>query len=230
MTQDRRSSNLALALGDDPLARLVSLGPAPLALWELIELVLGSRAATGRARAFGSVVATDYSSAQALAAATFEDLAAVIGPRRAGALLAALELGRRAQAGPSAKRQTIRGAADVHQLLSWDMRHLDREHFRVLLLNTRHQVLRVATVSVGGLSSAPVHPREVFKEAIRHGAAAIIVVHNHPSGDPTPSHDDKQVTDQLSAAGTLVGIPVLDHIIIGDGQYTSLRELGQLSR
>ena len=230
MTQARRSSNLALALGDDPLARLVSLGPAPLALWELIDLVLGARGAMGRARAYSSVVATDYSSAQALAAATFEDLAAVIGPRRAGALLAALELGRRAQAGPSAKRQTIRGAADVHQLLSWDMRHLDREHFRVLLLNTRHQVLRVATVSVGGLSSAQVHPREVFKEAIRHGAAAIIVVHNHPSGDPTPSHDDKQVTDQLSAAGTLVGIPVLDHIIIGDGQYTSLRELGQLSR
>ena len=230
MTQARRSSNLALALGDDPLARLVSLGPAPLALWELIELVLGARGVTGRARAFSSFVATDYSSAQALAAATFEDLAAAIGPRRAGALLAALELGRRAQAAPSAKRQTIRGAADVHQLLSWDMRHLDREHFRVLLLNTRHQVLRVATVSVGGLSSAPVHPREVFKEAIRHGAAAIIVVHNHPSGDPTPSHDDKQITDQLSAAGTLVGIPVLDHIIIGDGQYTSLRELGQLSR
>ena len=230
MTQERRSSNLALALGDDPLARLVSLGPAPLALWELIELVFGARGATGRVRAFSSIVATDYSSAQALAAATFEDLAAVIGPRRAGALLAALELGRRAQAGPSAKRQTIRGAADVHQLLSWDMRHLDREHFRVLLLNTRHQVLRVATVSVGGLSSAQVHPREVFKEAIRHGAAAIIVVHNHPSGDPTPSQDDKQVTDQLSAAGTLVGIPVLDHIIIGDGQYTSLRELGQLGR
>ena len=231
MTQARRSPNLALPLGDDPLARLVSLGPAPLALWELIELVLGARGATGRARAaFSGIVATDYSSAQALATATFEDLAAAIGPRRAGALLAALELGRRAQAGPSAKRPTIHGAADVHQLLSWDMRHLDREHFRVLLLNTRHQVLRVATVSVGGLSSAQVHPREVFKEAIRHGAAAIIVVHNHPSGDPTPSQDDKQVTDQLSAAGTLVGIPVLDHIIIGDGQYTSLRELGQLSR
>src|SRR5436309_6147390 len=230
MTQEHRSPILALPLGDDPLARLVALGPAPLALWELIELVLGGRGGTVRGRAFGSTVAADYSSAQALAAVTFEDLAAAIGHRRAGALLAALELGRRAQAGPAAKRPTIHGAADVHQLLSWDMRHLDREHFRVLLLNTRHQVLRVATVSVGGLSSAQVHPREVFKEAIRHGAAAIIVVHNHPSGDPTPSHDDKQVTDQLAAAGTLVGIPVLDHIIMGDGQYTSLRELGQLSR
>lgn len=230
MTQSRRSPNLVLPLGDDPLARLATLGPAPLALWELIELVLGTRDPTGRTHAAGSTIATDYPSAQALAAATFEDLAAAIGPRRAGALLAAVELGRRAQAAPSTKRPAIRNAADVYQLLSWDMRHLDREHFRVLVLNTRHQVVRVATVSVGGLSSAQVHPREVFKEAIRYGAAAIIVVHNHPSGDPTPSPDDRQITDQLSAAGTLIGIPVLDHIIIGDGQYTSLRELGQLGR
>lgn len=230
MTQSRRPPDLALPLGDDPLARLATLGPAPLALWELIDLVLGARDATGRSRAASSVVATDYSSAQALAAATFEDLAAAIGSRRAGALLAALELGRRVQAGPSTKRAAIRSAADVHQLLSWDMRHLDREHFRVLLLNTRHQVIRVATVSIGGLSSAQVHPREVFKEAIRYGAAAIILVHNHPSGDPTPSDNDKQITNQLSAAGTLIGIPVLDHIIIGDGHYTSLRELGHLSR
>lgn len=224
--QSRRPSSLPLPLGDDPLARLAALGPMQLALRELIELVLGAHDATGRTRAAISTLAADYSSAQALAAATFEDLTALIGPRRAGAVVAALELGRRAQAGPPAKRPAIRGAADVHQLLSWDMRHLDREHFRVLLLNTRHQVLRIATVSVGGLSSAQVHPREVFKEAIRYGAAAIILVHNHPSGDPTPSEEDKQITNQLSAAGGLVGIPVLDHIVIGDGQYTSLRELG----
>lgn len=230
MTRSRRSSNLGLPLGDDPLARLATLGPAPLALRELIEVILGARDATGRARAASRIVAADYPSAQSLATAAFEDLAAAIRPRRAGALLAALELGRRAQAAPPTKRPAIRNAADVYQLLSWDMRHLDREHFRVLLLNTRHQVVRVATVSVGGLSSAQVHPREVFKEAIRYGAAAIIVVHNHPSGDPTPSHDDRQITDQLSAAGTLIGIPVLDHIVIGDGQYTSLRELGHLTR
>jgi DNA repair protein RadC len=230
MTRLQRSPNLALPLGDDPLARLVTLGPAPLALWELINLVLGARDATGRAQIAGSILAADYPSVQALATATFEDLAKAIGPRRAGALLAAVELGRRAHAGPPAKRPVIRNAADVHQLLSWDMRHLDREHFRVLPLNTRHQVLRVATVSVGGLSSAQVHPREVFKEAIRCGAAAVIVVHNHPSGDPTPSNDDRQITEQLSAAGTLVGIPILDHIIIGDGQYVSLRELGHLGR
>ena len=226
MTRSRRSPNLVLPLGDDPLARLATLGPAPPALWELIQLVLRARDPTRRTHAVSSIVAVHHSSAQALAAATFEDLAAVIGPRRAGALMAALELGRRAQAAPSTKRPVIHNAADVYKLLSWEMRHLDREHFCVLALNTRHQVLRVATVSVGGLSSAQVHPREVFKEAIRYGAAAIILVHNHPSGDPTPSHDDQQITEQLSAAGTLIGIPVLDHIVIGDGQYTSLREFG----
>ena len=230
MTRSRRSPNLVLPLGDDPLARLATLGPAPLALWELIQLVLRARDPTGRTHAASSIVAAHHSSAQALAAATFEDLAAVVGPRRAGALMAALELGRRAQAAPSTKRPVIHNAADVYKLLSWEMRHLDREHFCVLALNTRHQVVRVATVSVGGLSSAQVHPREVFKEAIRYGAAAIILVHNHPSGDPTPSHDDKQITEQLSAAGTLIGIPVLDHIVIGDGQYTSLREFGLPSR
>ncbi len=228
LAQSRRSPNLAILLGDDPLARLVSLGPGALALCELLVLVWGPRDVTGRIRAASGTLATNYPSVQALASATFEDLAATVGPRRAGAVLAALELGRRAQAGPTAKRPTIHGAADVHQLLSWDMRHLDREHFRVLLLNTKHQVLRVATVSVGGLNSAQVHPREVFKEAIRCGAAAIILVHNHPSGDPTPSTDDRQITDRLQAAGTLIGIPVLDHIIIGDGQFSSLGELGYL--
>ena len=119
IAQSRRSPNLALLLGDDPLARLVSLGPAPLALWELLVLVWGPRDVTGRIRATSGTLATNYPSVQGLAAATFEDLAATIGPRRAGAVLAALELGRRAQAGPTAKRPTINGAADVHQLLSW---------------------------------------------------------------------------------------------------------------
>ncbi len=228
MAQSSLSPNVDLSLGEDPLARLASLGPAPLALYELLELVLGSRGVTGRVRSASTILATNYPSVQALAGATFEDLAATVGPRRAGALLAALELGRRTQAGPTAKRPAINCAADVHQLLSWDMRQLDREHFRVLLLNTRHQVLRIATVSIGGLNSAQVHPREVFKEAIRCGAAAMILVHNHPSGDPTPSPDDRQITDRLLASGTLIGIPVLDHIIIGDGLYCSLRELGHI--
>lgn len=211
---------------DDPLARLAEVGPQALALWELLKLVFGPQG--GRTRAYAAVqrAVEVYESMHALLAATYADLARVVGPQRAGALIAALELGRRAQRAEGGRRPTVRSADDVYRLMAWDMRHLDREHFRALLLNTRHQVIRVATVSVGGLSSAPVHPREVFKDAIRHGAAAIIVVHNHPSGDPEPSRDDVAITEQLRAAGRLVGIEVLDHIVIGDGTYISLRSRG----
>lgn len=208
---------------DDPLARLIEVGPQALALWELLELVFGSQGGRARTRAAVQRAVEAYESMHALLAATYADLARAVGPQRAGALMAALELGRRGQRADGGRRPTVRSAEDVNRLMAWDMRHLDREHFRALLLNTRHQVIRVATVSVGGLSSAPVHPREVFKDAIRYGAAAIIVVHNHPSGDPEPSRDDVAITEQLRQVGRLVGIEVLDHIIIGDGTYVSLR-------
>ena len=124
-------------------------------------------------------------------------------------------------------RKVVADLGSVGILVCASMRTLDREHFRVILLSTRHEVLGIADVSVGGLASAPVHPREVFKEAIRHSAAAVIVVHNHPSGHPEPSGDDVAITAQLRAAGRLMGIEILDHIVIGKhGQHASLRERG----
>jgi len=117
----------------------------------------------------------------------------------------------------------------VAALAGPQMRHLDREHFRAILLNTRHQVLGMTSVAVGGLDSAPIHPREVFKEAVRHSAAAVVLVHNHPSGNPEPSGDDVRITIRLRDAGRVVGIEVLDHVIIGDGRFTSLRERGILA-
>lgn len=109
-----------------------------------------------------------------------------------------------------------------------DMRYSDREHFRVVPLSTRHDVLAVEEVAVGGLDSAMIHPREVFKAAIRHSAAAVILVHNHPSGDPEPSADDSRITARLAEAGRILGIEVLDHVVVGDGRYVSLRERGAL--
>lgn len=148
-----------------------------------------------------------------------------VGPATAARILAALELGRRAFA-PEPRRRVVRTAAEVAKVCA-PMRRLDREHFRVLLLNTRHEILDVVDVSVGGLASAPVHPREVFKAAIRRSAAAVILVHNHPSGHADPSRDDVLITEQLRAAGRLVGIEVLDHLIIGERTYVSLREQRQ---
>lgn len=125
--------------------------------------------------------------------------------------------------------KTVRTAQDVAGIVRAMLEGADREHFVVLLLNTRHGVIGVNTVSVGGLASAPVHPREVFKPAVIASAAAVILGHNHPSGDPTPSRDDIVITEQLRAAGKLLGIEVLDHIIIGNGtnRYISLRETNQ---
>ncbi len=141
-------------------------------------------------------------------------------------LKAAMELGRRLSKLPSHQRPVIKCPADVASLLMDEMRYLDREHFKVLLLDTKHGVLDVILVSVGGLSQSLVHPREVFKEAIRRSTAAVILVHNHPSGDTTPSNDDTQVTKRLVQAGELLGIKVLDHLIIGDGLFVSLKDMG----
>lgn len=126
----------------------------------------------------------------------------------------------------AAEVKTIRGAADAASVLRGYLTGVDREHFVVLCLNTRHRVTAINTVSIGGLSGAPVHPREVFKPAILANSAAIILGHNHPSGDPEPSYDDRRITEQLVAAGRILGIEVLDHIIVGDDRFISMRECG----
>jgi DNA repair protein RadC len=162
-----------------------------------------------------------------LATASIEELGAVrgIGPVKATQIKAAIELGRRL-ACATASRPAVRTPADVAGLVMEGMRYLDKEHFQVVLLNTKNQVLGVELVSVGGLSSSLVHPREIFKVALRRSAAAIILVHNHPSGDPEPSPEDIGVTGRLVEAGRLLGIEVLDHVVIGDGCYASLRQRG----
>jgi DNA repair protein RadC len=132
-------------------------------------------------------------------------------------------------AAPSARRPTVRTPADVAALVGSDIRYLDRERFRVVLLSTRHDVLAVEEVAVGGLNSAIIHPREVFKAAIRWSAAAVILVHNHPSGDPEPSADDVRITARLAEAGRVLGIEVLDHVVVGDRRYVRLRERGALA-
>ena len=221
--------DLSLVRDDSPRNRLVAVGPAALAVGELFELIFGGGGLRGQARWAADELAAAFPSLSALADATFDDFSAIVGQHRAGRLAAALELGRRTRTSTAGTRPIIQTAVDVYQMLGSEMGRLDREHFRTILLNTKNRVIRVCTVSIGGLSQAPVHPREVFKDAIKHGACTMIVVHNHPSGDATPSADDSMITDQLAAAGKLVGIPLLDHIIIGDGQFVSLREKGLLS-
>ncbi|MDQ7819407.1 MAG: DNA repair protein RadC [Armatimonadota bacterium] len=207
-----------------PRERLRASGAAALSTAELLAVVIGTGVRGHTALDVGTALLRRFGSAAALGRASAAELARVpgVGEHQAARVLAALELGRRLVEPPPLRR-AIRCAADAAALCA-SMRLLDREHFRAILLNTRHEVLDVVDVSVGGLQSAPVHPREVFKEAIRRSAAAVIVVHNHPSGHPEPSRDDVLITEQLRAAGRLVGIEVLDHIIVGERDYCSLRE------
>jgi len=127
---------------------------------------------------------------------------------------------------PHHDRFAVRHPRDVVGLLMGDMRDLDREVFKVLMLDIKHRIIAIDTLSVGDLSGTLVHPRELFKDAMRRNSAAVILVHNHPSGDPEPSPDDLELTRRLVAGGRLLGIEVLDHIIIGDNRYVSLKERG----
>lgn len=154
-----------------------------------------------------------------------------VGPAGAARLLACLEMSRRAAVPSEERRPVISTPEDVAALCGPRLRGRDREHFWTLALNTKNRLLRVIEVSVGSLNASIVHPRELFKDALRVSAASIIVVHNHPSGDPTPSGADIQLTRRLVRAGEVLGIEVLDHVVIGDaGAHASLRDLGLMQR
>jgi DNA repair protein RadC len=151
-----------------------------------------------------------------------------VGPAKAVQLRAGIELGRRLARRAASDRPAIRKPEDAAKLVMEDLRSELKEHFVCLFLNTKNQVLARETLSVGTLNASLVHPREVFRAAIKRGSASIICLHNHPSGDPTPSPEDIALTRRLQEAGALIGIDVLDHIVIGDGRFISLKEQGYL--
>lgn len=150
-----------------------------------------------------------------------------MGPAGAARVLACVEFGRRVRSQRSESRPVISTPEDVAAVCGPQLRGLDREHFWTLALNTKNRLLRVFEVSIGSLNASIVHPRELFKDAVRASAASLIVVHNHPSGDPTPSGADIQLTRRIVKAGDVLGIEVLDHVVIGsEGEHASLRDLG----
>ena len=153
-----------------------------------------------------------------------------MGAAHAAKVLAAVELGRRAAREEASVDDPIRGPSDVFRLMGARLRDLPQEEFHVLLLNTRHCVIREVAATRGILDASLIHPREVFRLAVVEGASGVILVHNHPSGDPTPSAEDRAVTRQLQEAGRALGIPVLDHVIVGDGRFISMAESGELVR
>jgi DNA repair protein RadC len=163
-----------------------------------------------------------------LARASFGELCSErgLGEAKAAQVKAALELGRRLLSTQPQERATVQSPQDVANLVMAEMGLLDQEHLRVLLLNTKNQVLAMPEVYKGNVNSTLVRTGELFREAVREGCPALVVVHNHPSGDPTPSRDDVEMTRQMVEAGQLLGIDVLDHVVIGRQSFVSLRERG----
>ncbi|MGQ0560356.1 MAG: RadC family protein [Gemmatimonadota bacterium] len=214
-----------------PRERLYAAGAAALSTRELLAILVGS-GSEGRSavEVGGRLLQAADGSLRRLGGLQSSDLRKVpgIGPAVSARVLAALELGRRMARETASERPRIQGPADVYELCAPALRDLSQEEFRILLLTTQHTVIRELVVTRGTLDASVVHPREVFRSAISESAAAVILVHNHPSGDPAPSREDRDVTDQLAAAGRLIGIPVLDHVVVGDGRYVSFVEMGLL--
>lgn len=165
-----------------------------------------------------------------LSQASMEELKSLrgIGLAKAAQLKAALELGQRLSRQIMGPRPKVNTPLEAARLLMDEMSGLDREYFKVINLNTKNQVLAVDTVSVGGLNASLVHPREVFKPSLKRSAASLILVHNHPSGDTLPSREDLEITCRLCEAGRLLGITVVDHLIIGNNNFLSLKEKGYI--
>jgi DNA repair protein RadC len=216
---------------DRPRERFWTVGPGALTAPELLAIVLGTGCAGRDALAVaGDLLARVEGSLRRLAGRPHAELAAIAGVGRAKAarVAAALELGRRVATEVAPPPERIRGPGDVHRFYAPRLRDLAVEEFHVLALGSQSQVLGDLLITRGILNSSLVHPREVFRAAIAEAAAGIIVVHNHPSGDPTPSADDRAVTRQLVDAGRLLDLPVYDHVVVGGARYVSFAEAGLL--
>jgi DNA repair protein RadC len=211
-----------------PRERLAVRGASGLTNAELIALLWGSGRAGWSALDLAAEALARNDGLAGLAGASDIELRGLpgVGEARAAQLLAAFELGRRLMADWPAARWTIRAPRDVADRLVLQMGRLEREELRVVLLNTRNVVLRVVTVYQGNVSSSLVRVGELFRDAVRVNASGVILVHNHPSGDPTPSPDDLHLTAEALAAGRLLDIDLLDHLVIGHDSFISLRDRG----
>ena len=215
---------------DRPRERLENSGTGALSDAELIALVLRTGDRHNDALAVASELLNRHGGLRRVSQANGAELARSpgIGPAKSASILAALEIGRRMERRKLVAGIAMRGPVDIFRHFQPELRDLRQERFVVVLLDARHRVMRTEVVSQGTLTASLVHPREVFRPALRDAAAALVLVHNHPSGDPTPSREDREVTIRLSRAGDILGVRVLDHVILAERGYCSLREEGLL--
>ena len=223
---------IGLAPQDRPREKLAAQGKAALGDNELLAVLLGHGAQGVTALDLANQLLADLGGLRGLARVSPVELSRRrgVGPATASRLVAAIELGRRSvvRAGPA--RQQIAAAVDAARYLLPRFGTAEVEQGGVLLLDARHRVLHARVLTRGTADATPMHPRDVFREAALAGAAALVLFHNHPSGDPLPSTEDLQLTKRMIEAGELMGITVVDHVILGDTSYCSLRDLGKLTR
>ncbi len=220
----------SLAPHDRPREKLDRLGPTGLGDNELLAVILGHGHRAASAIEVANTVLEAVGGLHGLTRQSRTDLGRLrgVGQVKASQILAAVELGRRTLSRPPAERSRLTSPRDVAAYLLPSFGARAVEQFGILLLDTKHRVLKTALLSVGTLDASLVHPREVFREAAAGGASAIVLFHNHPSGDPTPSTEDAALTRRLVEAGRVMGIDVIDHLVLADARYWSFREMGRL--
>ena len=217
-----------LPVDERPRERFIQVGPRAMSTTELLAITLRTGVGGESVVRLAERLLAEFQGISGVARASLTELCQIkgIGPAKAVEIKAALELGRRLLAAAPEERPRVTSPADAANLLMSEMMLLEQEHLRLILLDTRNHVLGTPTVYKGSLNTSVVRIGELFRYAIRDNAAALIVVHNHPSGDPAPSPEDVHVTRQIVQAGRLLDIELLDHIVIGHQRYASLKERG----
>lgn len=217
-----------LPVDERPRERLVKYGPEVLSNAELLAIILRVGTADYSAIGLAEHMLSRFGSLKGIATASIEELSKIkgLGTAKAAQIQAMVELGKRLATASGETRKAIRSPQDAAEVLMPELRDYPQECFKAIFLNTKGEVLRIRTITIGSLNASIITPVELFKKAISYNSKSIIVAHNHPSGDPTPSQEDINVTKRLVQAGDFVGIEVLDHLIIGDGRWVSLKERG----
>ena len=227
-TATKRLRITDLDVSDRPRERLLASGAHALSDAELLAILLRTGVPGANAVDLAQRLLRDHGGWAGLQRLSSAELARThgVGHAKAAQIKAALEIGRRLLLAEPPQRRRVNNPTDVAALLMHEMSQLPQEHLRVVLLNTRAEILGIETVVIGSIDHADVRVADVFRDALRVGAASMVLAHNHPSGDPTPSSDDVVLTDVLIEAGQLLGLPIRDHLIIGQGRWVSLRERG----